>query len=604
VKTFPLSKVSDLPTHVTIAVLDTETTGLDIMHDRPFQLLLSLDGVRYAVPWSSGLVRWITDVLPKTERCIFHGAKYDLHMFVNGGVHRDVVYNLPTWCTLVGAAIHNEHRFTYNLDDLGTDLLGMGKRGDELYQWLADKFGGPPTAKAQMGKVEHAPPELVAYYGIGDIEVTEGLYGFQLKHMESELMDLMNNIEMPALKALLEMERRGVRIDEEKVDIVRKDFEKRQEIIQQTIFDIVGFHVNPRSPNDMIAAFEKLDIPIIRKKLTVAMKKKGYTEGNPTFAKDILESLSHPFIDALNTSRGIKTMLDTFINGSIAKAVNGKIHTTFNQTRTGDYGTGTGRLSSSDPNLQQVPKRDGELAPLVRGLFVPEPEHLWTRGDWEQFEFRIFAHFCRDSKLTERYQVHPDTDFHQALSEETGVIRDRAKRINLGLVFGMGEGKLAKEVGLPYTLETYTSRGEEKTYLEAGPEAKALFAGYHSRFPRAQQFLKQASNIAKTRGYVKTILGRHIRFPGGFAVHKAGGLVFQGSAADIMKQKLKVINDRYRKTDSLFTLAVHDEFCLSSPAELAPIVAKELKEIMEDVPEFRIPILADTGFGPNWWEVK
>jgi DNA polymerase-1 len=180
----------------------------------------------------------------------------------------------------------------------------------------------------------------------------------------------------------------------------------------------------------------------------------------------------------------------------------------------------------------------------------------------------------------------------------TGKPRNLAKRINLGLVFGMGEGKLAKECDLPYTIEE--SHG--KTYLRAGDEAQAMFAEYHSKFPFAKRFLTQAGNVAKSRGFVKTILGRHIHFPGGLATHKAGGLVFQGSAADIMKQKCIVINDEFRKTDVLFNLVVHDEFCLSSPKELTPSVMARVQEITQDVPEFRVPILADPGFGPSWWE--
>lgn len=258
----------------------------------------------------------------------------------------------------------------------------------------------------------------------------------------------------------------------------------------------------------------------------------------------------------------------------------------------------TGRLSSTEPNLQQIPKRDGELAPLIRSLFYPGPGRSWIANDWEQFEFRVFAHYVKDLDLTERYEKDPHTDFHTALAEMTGKPRDKAKRINLGLVFGMGEGKLAKELGLPYTTEI--KHGKEM--LIAGSEAKALFEEYHSRFPKAKAFLQEASQLARSRGYVRTITGRRIRFPGGEFVHKAGGLIFQGTSADFMKIKLVELNNEFRNTDVEFVLIVHDEFCLTAPKNKAEQVAARVKEITEHIPQLRIPILADAGIGPTWWE--
>ena len=592
--THPLTRVEDLPTQVGVAVLDTETTGLSYMVDRPFILLMDLDNNEFAVEWSPKLVRWISDVLPGAERCVFHAAKFDLHMFINGGVNLDVVYSLRVWCTLVTEALLDEHRFAYGLDILGLEYFNVGKQSTDLYQWLADKFGGKPD-KSQMSHIQHAPLDMVAHYGIGDIKITKWLYRQQLLLVAERGISSLVHLEMDCLHALLEMERRGVRVDVEKVRVVEKDLVNKQQALQKQIVEMVGFEVNPRASSEMTRAFELLGIPVRYNKPTELQKKKGKTVGTASFNKEVLATIKHPFIDLLEKSRGIKTMLDTFIRGSLAKEQNGRIHTTYNQTKSDDVGTGTGRLSSSDPNLQQIPKRDGELAPMIRGLFIPEPGHDWISNDWAQFEFRIFAHFARDPKLEALYRADPTTDFHTAAAEMTGKPRGIAKPINLGLVFGMGEGKLAKEVDLPFMVD-------EKGYLRAGPEAQAMFAEYHAKFPYAKRFLTQAANVAKARGYVKTILGRHIHFPGGKAVHKAGGLVFQGSAADIMKQKLIVLNKEFRKTDTRFNLVVHDEFCLSSPKELSRQVSQRVKQITEDVPEFRIPILADPGIGSNWWE--
>jgi DNA polymerase I-like protein with 3'-5' exonuclease and polymerase domains len=597
--TFPLTEVCDLPTRVDLAILDTETTGKNVIEDTPFLLIADLDGREVAVRWTPTLARWISDVLPQSKRCVFHAAKFDSHMFINGGVHPDVVYSLPTYCTLVAEALLDEHKFVYGLDALGMEYWGINKTNTELYDFLAAKLGGKAD-RSQMGNLIHAPIELVAYYGMGDIDLTRRLYQRQqpLIAAQDAQFQALVAMEMKAVKVFMEMERRGVRVDVAKTREVEAQMLVRQAALQAEITQMVGFEVNPRAPSEMIRAFNGLNIPIRYNKPTAAMIKKGLTVSNPCFNKEMLAMINHPFIGLLEKSRSIKTMLDTFIGGTQGKARNGRIHANINQTKSDEGGTGTGRLSYSDPNLQQTPKRDGELAPLVRGLFIPEDGHDWISNDWAQFEFRIFAHFARDPALLARYIADPTTDFHQAASDMTGKPRNLAKRINLGLVFGMGEGKLAKECDLPYTIEE--SHG--KTYLRAGDEAQAMFAEYHSKFPFAKRFLTQAGNVAKSRGFVKTILGRHIHFPGGLATHKAGGLVFQGSAADIMKQKCIVINDEFRKTDVLFNLVVHDEFCLSSPKELTPSVMARVQEITQDVPEFRVPILADPGFGPSWWE--
>jgi DNA polymerase I-like protein with 3'-5' exonuclease and polymerase domains len=568
-------------------ILDTETTGLNKMVDEPFMLLVTIGNNSYSLDWTPALVRWLNDNLPRAHRCVFHNAKYDYHMMTNGGVDPEALYRMNVYCTYVAEVLLNEHRFEYNLDALGKEYFGLGKRSDELYAWLAAKFGGKPDKK-QMANISKAPHKIVAEYGFGDVELTQQLLYRQAPLLErDELLPLMA-LEMDTLKALAEMERRGCPINASQLDPTERGLVAQQKILQKRIFDLVGFEVNSRSPISMEQAFLKLGLPM-----------KRLPSGNYTFGKEHLATIDHPFITALGESRSIKTMLDTFINGAIRNhAVNGRIHTDFNQVRGDDYGTITGRLSSSSPNLQQVPKRDGALAPLVRGLFAAPKGMDWISNDWEQFEFRVFAHYVKDAQLTRTYHENPSTDFHQAVADMTGKPRSKAKRINLGLVFGMGEGKLAKELGLPFTIGVTPSG---KDYLVAGDEAKQLFTEYHSDFPGAQRFLKQASNVAKTRGYVKTVMGLRLRFPGGQFVHKAGGLVFQGTSADIMKQKVVELNRRYRNTDVDFNLVVHDEYNLCAPKEISRQVMQEVREITQDVPLLRIPILADAGVGANWW---
>lgn len=590
-----MAKVPPNITNHNTIILDTETTGLHKLFDKPFMCLIQIDNQNpVALHWSAELVDWLNKNLSVARRVICHNAKYDWHMLRNGGVDPDVLYNTNVHCTLVAETLIDEHKYSYSLDNLGVAYFGEGKT-TEIYNTMAAYFGVKPD-KTVMGRIaEFAASsnknwQIVADYGIQDIVITKRLFDKQYPELVKQDLLPVFGLEMSTLKALVEMELRGVPVNTQQVAVVERELLVKQTQTQKAIFDLVGWEVNSRSPLQMEKAFISLGIPIPLS-----------TKGKPTFAKDVLSGIDHPFMQLLQESRNIKTMLDTFIGGSIGKnLINGRIHTDFNQTRSEAGGTATGRLSSSGPNLQQIPKRDGELAPLIRGLFAAPEGYKFVANDWEQFEYRVFAHYVKDDELIARYINDPKTDFHSATAELTGKPRDKAKRINLGLVFGMGEGKLAKELGLPYTTEI--RHGKE--CLIAGPEAQDLFNEYHSRFPKARSFLKEASHIAKTRGYVKTIMGRRLRFPNGEFVHKAGGLVFQGSSADIMKMKLVELNNEYRNTDVEFILVVHDEYLVMAPDHKVEAVAARVKEITEDVPQLRIPILADSGFGQNWWDAR
>jgi DNA polymerase-1 len=318
----------------------------------------------------------------------------------------------------------------------------------------------------------------------------------------------------------------------------------------------------------------------------------------------------------------------------------GYIHASINQTRTeeGD-GTYTGRFSITEPALQQIHKRNKKMAAVVRSCFIPDEECEWGCYDWSQKDFRIFAHYVNDPKINEIYRANPAADFHRVTADITGLPRDRdektgganAKQMNLGLIFGMSAGRMAKEMFLPYTLQGSCNNGEcseyrvrtdrspckvcgdkVELYFKAGPEAEELFGKYHTNIPGANRLKQGVGSVAKSRGYIKTLLGRRLRFENPNTAYKAAGILFQGQAAEDMKYKMVELFDYLAAENHVnrFMLVVHDEYDINMRIGRSPKVDTDIKHILEtfdgvECPiNLRIPILSDYGVGPNWWEAS
>lgn len=576
-----LTSVNDLDKAITRSkpvIMDTETTGLNYMEDRPFLLSVKEIGEKaMAIRWDQELVNWLTHRLPQIPKTVWHNTKYDMHLMIQGGIDPRLIRSMPIpHCTFLTEMMLDEHKRAYNLDYLGflyfqMHKISMGDKGDLINQPIQD----------------------VAKYAIRDVEITELLYERQLPLIKDQELTYLHDIEMRAARTLMFMERRGVPIaSEEIVESASSKIMAEIDSLESKIENILGRSVNVNSQPQMLRAFDDLDIAIPIN-----------AKGKQSLAKPLIKNIQHPFVQNVLDLRSARKMEDTFIETIRKHSRNGRIHTNFNQLRDENFGTGTGRLSSSGPNLMQVPspkRGNPEMAKIIRSLFAPPGGQVWGTGDWEQFEFRIFAHFTKEPFVIDAYNKDPTTDFHTMVAKLTGVRRNPdAKQINLGLIFGMGDGKLAETLGLPVVMkEMY---GEMRA--APGPEAKAIFDKYHANFPTAKKFLKLASRIAKQRGYVKTIFKRRLRFPRGLYTHKAGGLVFQGSAADIMKKKLNEIEDALftMNNGSEMILTVHDEFDFLASEEHKKMVSEAVNDIMVDCPELRVPILADVKTGPDWY---
>ncbi len=597
----PVNKLPRLEGRKVVA--DTEGSGLKYMEDKPFLLGIKTvdDNKNYAVHWTPSLVEYMNREFPQAEKIIGHNLKYDTHMFMQGGMNKYLLLKLKPHDTMLAESLIDAHQPSYSLDNLGKAHLGKGKDSQPMYDWLASIFGGKAD-RSQMNNFgalalmwnenpKKYAPNVVPYL-FGDLDTTAGLEAKRTHIITNEELDGVFSLEMDSLLSLVAVERAGIPVDRKALDaaIVRFKELYRESVIKTTA--MVGRETNVLSSPALIMAFNMLGIPV------------PYGDaGRVSFKKELLELIDHPFAAQIIYERSMRKADNTFGTGFLSKiGPDGRVHTQFNQLRQDEYGTVTGRLSSSDPNMQQIPKRNAEMAKHLRSVFVAPKGHMWINADWSQFEFRVFAHYTNDEALLKVYADDPDVDYHQALTDIINLVylgRDKVKRINLGLVFGMGEGKLAKECKLPYTITTFKNG---KKGLVAGPEAKGIFSDYHERFPGAKAVLTRATALAKARGYVKTISGRRIRFPEPQYTYKAGGSVFQGTSADIMKSKKNELVRKYYGTDTDLILLVHDEFNLTAPKDIAKQVAGEVKDILQDVPQLRVPVRAKVGVGPNWYQ--
>jgi DNA polymerase I-like protein with 3'-5' exonuclease and polymerase domains len=596
---------------------DTETTGLKWWSDRIFGVSVSTpegNDWYWDIRKQPQALEFLRDEIPQCKLVICHNAKFDWHMSREIGIYlpEDRVDD-----TMIRAALIDEHLMSYDLDSLGKKYVGVGKDGD-IWEDLAKLFGGKATKNAQIGNLPRAPASLVGRYAKQDTRAALLLWEWQRGEIEQQGLGRVCTLERELLPVIVEMETGGVKVDVEKAERAVKDIDRQAYSAQHELNNLAGFEVNPNPSNSIKQLFNPKKnedgVWVVRDGTIVSTT----PAGAPSIDAEALRSMKDPAAALILKLRKLIKTRDTFLKGHIlGYHHDGIIHANYNQTKSdNDLGTGTGRLSVNSPALQQIHKRDADIASVVRALFLPDSKRDdWVCNDWAQMDFRVFAHYVNDDRILDMYAKDPDTDFHKLAADLTGLPRSprfsgdpNAKQINLGLVFGMGQGKLAAEMGLPYTVET-DAKG--KTWTKPGIEAMEVFDKYHAAIPGVQDLLKNASSVAKSRGFVKTIMGRHIRFPRGQFTHKAGGLIFQGSAADALKVKLIELHKYLKSEDcgARLLLNVHDEFDTSIP--------KDRHDIREGVTrivtnfdgtsspiKFRVPVRTDQGTGPNWWEAS
>ncbi len=593
--------------------LDTETTELQWWVGKVFGVSVSApDGQDWYwdIRTDPGSLEYLQEELPACRMIAAHNMKFDFHMCREVGIH------LPKRrisCSMIRAALIDEHLFSYDLDSLGKKYVGVGKMGD-IWAELAAIFGGKPTASAQAPNLKRAPKSIVSKYAKQDSRTGLLLWEWQEGEIQRQELSRVEALEMRLLPAVIEMEHGGVRVDVEAAQRAVESLTSKISTLRYQLDNLAGFAVNP-NPSNSIKQLFKPELGPDGEWVCADGTKLNKTEaGAPSLDADALRRMKHPAATMILQCRKLIKTKDTFLSGHVlGHHHNGVVHANINQTKSdNDLGTGTGRFSINDPALQQIHKRDQDIASIVRAVFLPEQGCWWYCNDWAQMDFRMFAHYAKNPVILKMYADDPESDFHKLAASLTGLPRSprfagdaNAKQVNLGLVFGMGQGKLAAEMGLPYTIEK-TAKGKE--YLKPGPEAVAVFDKYHAAIPGVKSMLENATSVAKSRGFVRTVMGRRIRFPGGMATHKAGGLIFQGSAADALKLKICEVHEylEAENNGSRLMLNVHDEFDTSIP-EGAEHVAAEISRIVTTFDgeiKFRVPICTDQGRGVNWWEAS
>lgn len=562
---------------------------------------------------------WLRKQRPK--KVVNHNMKFDLHMLWSVGVKWD-----PSVCecTMVRASLIDEHLKSYSLDNLAKKYLKASKV-DDIYEKLAEKFGGPVNRKTQIKNLHRADPQLVAKYAKTDTRLAMRLWEWQEDEIKRQGLRSIVDFEQRLFPAVFDMERRGVRVDVAKAVESSGKLTVEIERTRKQLNEEAGFNCNPNPSGDI----HKLFKPTQRKDgVWVACdgtELPSTPAGKASINTEALRNMKHPAAAMIVKIRKWLRCRDTFLKGHVlGHQYEGILHPNINQVKGDMGGTGTGRFSYTQPALQQIPARDKDIAAIMRPIFIPDEGALWGCWDYEQFEFRMFSHYVDDPGIIKMYRDNPKVDYHQMVADLTGLPRNapvsggpNAKQLNLSMIYDMGEASIARTLDLPLDdeLHTFTGKdGKQVSYYKAGPEAKRIIEQYHAAIPGVRALYDKVKSVGKMRGYVRSIAGRHMRYPNGYGLNKAKAILCQGSSADCMKQKIVEIYDYFQseEPECRMYLSVHDEINLGIPKH-HPRLLKVIRDVRNILETFdgkrcpialKVPIKTDFGIGYNWAEAS
>lgn len=601
-----------------VIAYDTETTGLNAQAgDRVFGFSISTpDGndYYYDIRETPNAVQWLNDQLRGYQGILVcHNLSFDYIMSHYSGIQLPIEQCVDT-CIL--ACLINEHEMSFSLDYLSKKYLPSmnQKQGDMLYTEMAKIFGGRATRNVQMKRIAEAPSQLVGEYAKADTRATLELYKWQLEQIKRQGLERIVAFERSITPIIIKSEMHGIRVDIPTAERSVVDLTAEINMMQKKLDGIAGFHCNPQPSGDMKTLFR----PTWRDGRWWAIDGtplEATSSGNPSIGADALRSMTHPAAEIILQLRSLIKTRDTFIMGHVLEsAANGRIYPRINQAKGDDGGTGTGRLSYTNPAMQQIPDRNKKVAGIVKPIFLPDEGHVWVDADMASFEVRIFAHLVGTPDIVEAYRKDPETDFHQFVADLTGLPRNatysgqpNAKQLNLSMIFNQGNGTTAEMMGMGFTWESFIPKGStrEVVYKKASPEAMAVIERYHASLAGVKKLADGCKSKAEERGYIFTRYGRHLRFPNGFKSYKASGLLIQSTAADENKQNWKLIDEALSGTGGKMLLNTHDSYSLSLPEDQAETLARRVKQMIEQDRGLRVPLILEVNkAGGNWWESK
>jgi DNA polymerase-1 len=504
-------------------------------------------------------------------------------------------------------ALLDGNAYSYSLENIASKRLGTGKSGQELYNWAAEKYKGPATSQSQGGNIHRCPPSLVSSYACDDALLALACLQDQDSELSNAGLEELFRLECDLIPILVKMRMRGMPVDKNKANDAHEQLELSERILREQLYALAGEKINIRSRKDLEKLYTKLGVPFLRTK-----------KGNPTFQAEWLDQQEDAVSDLINQIRKVSRMSDTVIQkGMLDRLLSATLHPSLHPLRGEKSGTVTGRFSSSKPNGQNFPARDDVLAPLIRGIFVPEEGYTdWLKMDASQIEYRMFAHFSGNKDLIKAYQ-DPLCDFHELVGVMLGgkVKRKWVKCVNFAKLYGAGKSKIIKMLKA----------------LDSTIDAEAFIALYEKKFPLTLQMMKKCAEEAARTGEIRTLLNRRITFEKWVqkrssedsskyyseAVEKWGimnieradtykgiNYLFQGSAADYLKKGIVLA-----EKEGIFEevgyphITVHDELDFSYHDDLREGFVK-LKEVMEHAIPLKVPMVMSTEKGPSWGETK
>jgi len=566
---------------------DTETTSLDPLTaelvcmsfatEEGEAYFVSIPPKREEAMKKAGLFKEILESLDILK--IGQNIKFDMNVVKKYGIR----VNGPIVDTLVAHYLLNPEYY-HNLDYLAETYLN--------YKTIHIEELIGPKGKNQLN-MRQAPLNTLVDYACEDADITLRLKSvFEEKIKRNNFTELYYNIELPLVNVLADMEETGVRLDTGALKHSSIGLTRCLQEIEQSVHKMAGIEFNISSP--------KMVGEVLFDRLKIAGTSKKTKSGQYTTSEDVLENLKskHPIVEKILEYRKIKKLLTTYIDAlpTLISPLDGKVHTTYNQTI-----TATGRLSSTNPNLQNIPIRDEE-GKEIRKAFIPDEGCLFLSADYSQIELRIMAHLSEDENMIDAFckgkDIHAATAaqiFNIPIDQVARDMRRKAKTANFGIIYGISMFGLSEQLRIP--------RGE----------AKELIDGYFATYPGVKEYMERAIEKARQNGYVETIFHRKRFLPDitsrnsvvrGYAERNAINAPIQGSAADIIKVAMNRIYKRFQeeKLRSRMIMQVHDELNFNVFSDELAKVKEIVVYEMENATRLKVPLIADCGVGNNWLE--